>query len=142
MQTGMRNLYHMQASENDNLLRHLEMYCLIRNNIMLQSGRLILLKPKPKNQKSSGEFDATTEGVLKMPAPTTIPIIRTIASINLKVGFGAELVSNIMILVLIGTQVKTLKSKILNIKPTISLISYCLTFLYYSFKNDKERKYI
>jgi len=47
-----------------------------------------------------------------------------------------------MILVLIGTQVKTLKSKILNIKPTISLISYCLTFLYYSFKNDKERKYI
>lgn len=77
-----------------------------------------------------------------MPAPTTIPIIRTIASINLKVGFGAELVSSIMILVLIGTQVKTLKSKILNIKPTISLISYCLTFLYYSFKNDKERKYI
>jgi hypothetical protein len=45
-------------------------------------------------------FDATTEGVLKIPAPTTIPIISTIASINLKVGFGTELGSDIMILVI------------------------------------------
>ncbi len=50
----------------------------------------------PKNQYSEDVLEATTEGALKIPAPTTIPIINTMASISRNVGFGAEIGSGIL----------------------------------------------
>src|SRR5690554_642605 len=44
----------------------------------------------PKNQKVSGTLAATTEGVRKIPAPITRPMISTNASIKRRAGLGVS----------------------------------------------------